>query len=360
MSSLFRPGQIGTLTVPNRLVRSATAECMATPDGLVTEEMIAMYRELAAGGVGLSIAGHSYVRADGKTSPSMSALDRSAVIPGWRKLTAAVHAEGGLIAAQINYGGRQSNAPLVGTPRAPSSVLYKGVTPAPLMEAEIEDLIPTYAAAARRAADAGFDAVQIHGAHGYLLSSFHSPYTNRRTDAWGGSLANRGRFGREVTRAIRGELGPTYPLFMKLNTSDGVEGGITREDAVQLARDLEAAGLDAVEVSGGIGDSDQPGAIRKVVGRDGEAYFAEDARAIRSAVNIPVILVGGIRSFDIAEQQLDGGAADFVALCRPLIREPGLPRRWMDGRREPATCISCNRCGKQPDRGVYCSVEAGE
>jgi 2,4-dienoyl-CoA reductase-like NADH-dependent reductase (Old Yellow Enzyme family) len=357
MMRLFREGQIGSLWIPNRLVRSATAERMSAPDGLVTEPLIAMYRELAAGGVGLIIAGHSYVRADGRTSKSMSALDRDETVAGWRRLTDAVHAEGGRIAAQINHGGRQCDVRVVGVARAPSAVPFKGATPEPLTDAEIWELVGAYAAAARRAVDAGFDAVQIHGAHGYLISSFHSPYTNHRDDAWGGSLANRGHFGREVTRAIREEVGPTYPLLLKLNASDGVAGGVTREDAVQLARDLEAAGVDAIEVSGGIADSDLPWAIRPVT-PETEAYFAGDARAIRAAVTIPVILVGGIRSFEVAEAQLESGAADFVSLCRPLIREPGLPQRWAAGQREPATCISCDRCGQHPGGGVRCEVDA--
>ena len=352
MDKLFSEGRVGSLVLPNRLIRSATAERMATPAGLVTEPMIDLYRALAAGGAGLIIAGHSYIRADGRAGPTMSALDRDETIPGWRRLVEAVHDEGGRIAAQINHGGRQAMPALDGTPRAPSPVSLRGVTPQPLEEDEIWALVDVCRMAARRAKQAGFDAVQIHAAHGYLISNFNSPFTNRRQDAWGGDVNGRGRFAREVALAVRRELGATYPLFIKLNASDGVEGGISRQDAVQIARRLEGAGLDAVEVSGGTADAIDY-AIRRIQPGQ-EAYFAADARALKQSLRIPVILVGGIRSFEVASRLLEDGTADFISMCRPLIREPDLPRRWQRGERRAADCISCGLCRKYQDRGVRC------
>ncbi len=359
MERLFSEGRIGTLRLPNRLVRSATAERMATADGMTTAEHRAMYRALAAGGVGLIITGHAYVRADGRAGPTMTGMHEDRAVPGWRALVEEVHAAGGVIAAQINHGGRQSPPALVGTPLAPSAVPLGEMTPRPLTDVEIVALIGDYVAAAERALAAGFDAIQIHAAHGYLLSSFNSPFTNRRQDRWGGDWAGRASMAREIIRSVRRLVGPAYPLMMKMNATDGLDAGLALADATRMAADFAAAGLDAIEVSGG--SADAPTVMSQTIRPGGEeAYFAGEAAAVRAAVSIPVITVGGIRSYAVAERVLEEGAADFVALCRPLIREPDLPRRWAAGDRRPATCISCNLCRKFPTRGLRCETLAQE
>jgi 2,4-dienoyl-CoA reductase-like NADH-dependent reductase (Old Yellow Enzyme family) len=359
MERVFSEGRIGALRLPNRLIRSATAERMATAEGLATEGHISMYRALAAGGAGLVIAGHSYIRADGRAGPTMAGLHDDRTIPGWRRVVDAVHAEGGLIAAQINHGGRQSPPALVGTPRAPSAVALGEMIPLPFTDAEIIELIDSYVAAARRAVAAGFDAIQIHSAHGYLLSSFNSPFTNRREDRWGGDWAGRARTAREVIRAVRRLVGPEYPLLMKMNATDGIAAGISLADATRMGADFASAGLDAIEISGG--SADAPTVMSQTIRPGGhEAYFAAEAAAVRAAVSIPVITVGGIRSYEVANRVLEDGTADFVALCRPFIREPDLPRRWAAGDRRPAACISCNLCRKYPQQGLRCETLAQE
>jgi 2,4-dienoyl-CoA reductase-like NADH-dependent reductase (Old Yellow Enzyme family) len=359
MDALWRDGRIGSLTVPNRLVRSATAERMATSDGRITDGLVSMYRTLAGGGVGLIIAGHSYVRSDGRAGPTMTGLHHDAVIPGWQRLVQAVHDEGSIIAAQINHGGRQAPPALVGTPRAPSAVPLGDVMPQALSDAEIEDLIGAYVSAARRAVEAGFDAVQIHAAHGYLLASFNSPFTNRRLDRWGGDWAGRVHMARAVTAAVRQQVGPNYPILMKMNASDGIEAGLSLQDAVRMAADLARAGLDAIEISGGSLDNREY-MSRPMRPGDPEAYFADHAHAVRQAVSIPVIAVGGIRSYAVANRLLDAGYADFVALCRPFIREPDLPARWARGDQRPADCTSCNTCRRYPQNGLRCeTLQAG-
>ena len=363
---IFREGAIGSLKLPNRLIRSATAERMATPDGLVTEPMVEMYRALGAGGIGLIVAGHAYVRADGRARSNMSGIDRDETIAGWRRVVQAVHEGGGRIAAQINHGGRQT--PLlpqagvgggVGAPRAPSAVPLAGVTPLPLSEEEIWALIDAFAQAARRAQEAGFDAVQIHAAHGYLISSFNSPYTNRRDDQWGGSWGNRARFLREVIKATRRQVGAEYPLLIKLNASDGVKGGISPDDVTNIALLCQGLGVDAIEVSGGMFDAPNY-TTRTLKPGDRQAYFAEQARALHQAVRVPIIVVGGIRSYEMANRLIEDWTADFVALCRPFIREPDLARRWAAGDRRPAACISCNLCRRYQERPVRCETLAGE
>jgi 2,4-dienoyl-CoA reductase-like NADH-dependent reductase (Old Yellow Enzyme family) len=340
---LFEPTHIGSLEIANRFVRSATAERLSDGNGRPRAELGAMYRALAEGGVGLIITGHAYVHPSGRCHKEMSGIYDDELIPAWREVTDAVHEAGGRIALQMNHGGRQCDPQAVEGPLlAPSPIPVNDEAPRPveLNERGIHDLIRAFADAAGRAKEAGFDAVQLHGAHGYLINCFNSPACNWRRDAWGGSLPRRVRFMEEVTAAVRDVVGDDYPVFVKLGTTDFVRDGLTEEDGVEIISHLADMGLDAVEISGGIG----PGSTRTgIVRPDQEAYFSPLARQARQATDLPILLVGGIRSREVMERILDEGSADLISLSRPLIREPDLPNRMRNGQ-ERAACISCGRC----------------
>jgi 2,4-dienoyl-CoA reductase-like NADH-dependent reductase (Old Yellow Enzyme family) len=245
-------------------------------------------------------------------------------------------------------------------PVAPSAVESRGYREVPheLTSDGIESLIGDFAAAARRLVEAGFDGVQLHGAHGYLLAQFLSPLRNQRTDSYGGSVENRSRFCSEVYRAVRAEVGPSFPVMIKLNASDFMEGSTTEEDACHLASALAREGIDAIEVSGGTPGSGRLGAARPdILGPEDEAYFLPQAEVIRHAApGVALMLVGGLRSLEVMERVLDSGTADYFSMARPLIREPGLPLRWQKGDRRRADCVSCLGCfgPARKGEGLYC------
>jgi 2,4-dienoyl-CoA reductase-like NADH-dependent reductase (Old Yellow Enzyme family) len=366
---LFTPGHIGPLTLPNRLIRSATAEMMADVDGRPRPQLKELYRELARGGVGLIITGHMYVHPSGKAHPEMTGIYADELIPGLMELAEVVHQEGGRIAAQINHGGMQCRSEAVSETIAPSAIdaLFLAQPAREMTADEIELLVDAYGQAARRVKEAGFDAVQIHAAHGFLISQFLSPYVNRRTDQWGGNgstdptknLKGRMRFLQAVYQTVREQVGSDYPVFAKLGMVDGVEGGLTPDQAVQVVVALEKMGLDAVEISGGI--SGISGSGRNLNVRPGirsetdEAYFRPLAQQIRAATPIPIILVGGFRSRRVMEEVLVAGDADFISMCRPLICEPDFPQRLQQGLTGQSACISGNRCWpEQTGKGISC------
>jgi 2,4-dienoyl-CoA reductase-like NADH-dependent reductase (Old Yellow Enzyme family) len=350
MSMLFSAGQIGGLRLPNRLVRSATAERLADADGRPKAELKELYRRLVQGGVGLIITGHLYVHLSGKAHPEMTGIYADGLVPGLAELAQAVHQEGGRVVAQINHGGMQCSRETVAETVAPSA-LEAPFLPRPARELrreEIVKLIDAYAQAARRAHEAGFDGVQLHGAHGYLISQFLSPYVNRREDEWGGDAQRRMSFLRRTCQAVREQVGAEYPVLIKLGMVDGVEGGLTLEESVQVVAELERMGLDGVEVSGGVQETSMRPDPQ-------EAYFRPLARAARGATSLPVLLVGGLRAREEMEEVLASGEADFISLSRPLICEPDLPWRMRLGLQERARCISGNRCWpKRSGEGILC------
>jgi 2,4-dienoyl-CoA reductase-like NADH-dependent reductase (Old Yellow Enzyme family) len=223
-----------------------------------------------------------------------------------------------------------------------------------MTEEEIDIIISDFVAAAVRAQEAGFDAVQFHGAHGYLMSQFISPLFNHRTDRWGGSAENRRRFHIEVTKKVRQAIGNDFPLMIKFGIQDDREKGLSLDEGVVAAKKMEQQGMDAIEVSAGVG-----AAIQALKEDEPERiYFRERASTVRKAVNVPIILVGGIRSLEMAQDIMDSGDADMVSMCRPFIREPGLVARWQAGDKRPAKCISCSRCMGVVGRGE--PLECGE
>lgn len=346
MNLLFTPAKIGTLELPNRIIRSATAESMAGDDGRPLPRLVEMYRQLAMGGVGLIITGHMYVHSSGKCHPEMTGIYSDTLIPGLAKLTETVHAQGGRIAVQINHGGMQCAKETVDEAIAPSST-DEPVSSRPAREMrqeEIRGMIDAYAQAARRAQEASFDAVQLHGAHGYLINQFLSPIVNRRTDEWGGDFENRLRFLKEIVLAVRAHVGPDYPVFIKFGMLDGIQGGLDLETGAKVVARMADMGLDGIEISGGIGGENVKN-VRKGIRRpEDEAYFLPLAQKARQATRLPLSLVGGLRSREVMENILAQGVADFISLCRPLISEPDLPNLFRAGIKERSRCIASSNC----------------
>jgi len=357
MVELFEPYEIGNLKLKNRFVRSATWDATADSSGAVTDASIPVFTRLAKGGVGLIVTAFAYVSPLGQAMERQYGVHNDSMIEGLNRLAEAVHREGGKIALQIVHAGLNSMyLPLKGiTSLAVSKQPDIDKPHREMTSDEIEETIADFVAAAVRARKAGFDAVQFHGAHGYLMSQFLSPLSNRRTDKWGGSAENRRRFHLEIVRRTRQAIGDDFPLLIKLGVQEDTEGGLSLAESVETAKQIEANGVDAIEVSTGDG-------IPKVapVAKKGEpetAYFRERAAAVKRVVTVPVILVGGIRSLEMAQNIVDSGDADLISIARPFVREPDLIARWQKGDRSPARCISCHRCHPVGDEPVQCAQE---
>jgi 2,4-dienoyl-CoA reductase-like NADH-dependent reductase (Old Yellow Enzyme family) len=280
-------------------------------------------------------------------------------------MTSTVHAAGGKICIQLVHAGGQTDTGNAGRqPLAPSAIKIDQYpeSPAEISREDITRIITAFGDGARRAKDWGFDAVQLHGAHGYLINQFLSPLSNKRQDEYGGAIENRCRFLLEVYQAARSEVGPGFPLMVKLNGSDNLNGGLSLEDALFAAKALDKAGIDCIEVSGGTPASgDQSPARMKINSPEKEAYNLSLARQIGAAVKCPIMVVGGFRTFEVAEKTIQE-SANYVSMARPFIREPDLAKRWQDGDRSPARCISCNSCFMPglKEGGIYCVVEKKE
>ncbi len=349
MNELFSPLTIGTLKMANRTVRSATWEGMADEEGFVRPELIRLLAQLAQSHVGLIISGYLYVHPDGRGLPWQTGIWKDAHVEGLSRLVEAVRLQGAPIVAQIAHAGGRTRRETIEerTPLAPSPIeeMAFGVTPKELSIEEIQTLVASFGKAAYRAKAAGFDGVQLHAAHCYLISQFLSPFFNRRQDEYGGSPAKRRRFLIEVYEAVRAAVGNNYPILIKINSTDGIEGGITVQETLDATRELAAHGLAAVEISGGMAGSGEHRPSRKKINRPSqEAYFREAARILKRELDIPVILVGGLKSIEVIEDVLASGDADAVSMSRPFICEPDLVERWESGDGAKAKCVSCNLC----------------
>ncbi len=335
----------------NRFVRSGTSEFASDPAGFPGEALKKMYVDLAEGGVGLIVTGYAYIREDGRSDMDQNALHNDALVAPWRTITDAVHeaVPDCRIAVQIVHGGRQCKPDATCATFAPSAVHdpRAGITPRAMTPAEIEEVIEDFAAASRRAKRAGFDGVQLHAAHGYLISQFLSPHTNRRTDEWGGSVSKRARFAVEIIGACRRAVGDDYPLFAKLNCTDLLPGGITLDQVAETSALLADAGLEAIELSAWMYEAP----LELSPSRKGdphpsqEAYFLREARAAKRDLpkDFPVGLCGGIRSREVGEGLLEDEGFAFLAMSRPFIAEPDLAKRLKHGQPRVA-CDSCNEC----------------
>jgi 2,4-dienoyl-CoA reductase-like NADH-dependent reductase (Old Yellow Enzyme family) len=363
MVDLFDKTRIREMTLRNRLVRSATWEGMCDDDGRPTGKLINCYRDLAKGGVGLIMTGYTYVRPDGKQLPGKMGIYTDDFANEMMAMTKAVHDAGGKICIQLVHAGGQTDSRNAGgRPVAPSAVQTPQFPEVPreLTTGDITEIIDAFGEAAKRARAWDFDAVQLHGAHGYLINQFLSPHTNQRTDEYGGSLDNRCRFLIEVYRKVRDTVGSDYPVLVKLTGSDFLEGGLIKQEAVYAAKRLSDEGVDAMEVSGGTSASGDKTPTRTNINRpEKEAYNLFLAKNVRKAVTCPVMVVGGFRSYEIADKVINDDGIDYISMARPFIREPDLANRWKRGDTAPAKCISCNSCFEPgfKEGGIYCVVE---
>jgi len=338
--------------VRNRFVRSATYDGCADKHGYVSEKQIKLFSGLAEGGIGLIVTGITHVHPSGQISLYQNSMTNDDFIPGLKRLTAAVHHRGAKIVVQLFHAGRERAKflrPKDGEAIAPSFVQrdpYFSKSYRSMNEDEIWEVVHAFGDAAKRAREAGFDAVQVHAAHAYLLSEFLSPFTNRREDDWGGTLENRLRIHREIYLDIRAKVGEDYPVLVKIGVQDGFAGGLEFREGKMAAQRLAQWGYDALEISSGLrGKGYGTAEFRTKINRlEREAYFREWCKEIKSQVNVPVMMVGGLRTFELMEEVIQNGEADFVSLSRPFIREPGLVNDWKSGDIHRATCISCNKC----------------
>ena len=334
MSVLFEQSEINGMILSNRFIRSATWDGLATDDGACTQAMIDLVARLSKGGVGMIITGHAFVQERGKHQPWQLGIHKDEFIPDLQAMTSAVRDRDGKIALQLGYGGGYLSRSRI-----------RGMT-----GRDIQEVAKAFGMATTRARESGFDGIQIFAAHGFFLSQFLCPRYNDRTDAYGGNIENRARALMEVLRSVRRAVGPDYPVLAKLNSEDFVEDGLTLKDAIRVGVMLEEGGIDAIELSGGL--LNNPNLMReKIRTEEDEAYFRGQARAFKEMVHVPLILVGGIRSYSVAKQLLEEGVADYLSMCRPFIREPDLINRWKKGDLRKATCISCNNCIEQAKKG---------
>jgi 2,4-dienoyl-CoA reductase-like NADH-dependent reductase (Old Yellow Enzyme family) len=405
---VFKPGRIGRLELKNRLVRSATYENAATIHGEVTDPLVEIYRRLGLGGVGLIVTGITSVLAKAHSPHRTMLIDGDKTIPGLRRIPDTVHSLGNgcKILIQLHHPGRQiirpedapkmipffspalvaglqraaQGPPSEQRPRPVPAQLPDPVAPSAIPDAmfkrapralsieEIEEIIEAFARGIGRAQEAGFDGVQLHAAHGWLLSSFLSPHTNKRKDRYGGSTENRTRIVQEIFEQGRKRVDNDFPILIKMNTTDFLADGTDLKEAARVAAILKQIGFAALETSGGMwetvtrGEKELgwppyllPESRTNIKNKDQEAYFLSGAEAVKKQTGLPVILVGGMRSLEKIEEVLQSGAADFISLARPLIRQPDLPNLWISGEGpEKAACISCNACIGVGDTALKC------
>ncbi|MFX0050296.1 MAG: NADH:flavin oxidoreductase [Candidatus Hermodarchaeota archaeon] len=335
---MFNPAHISTLKLPNRFIRSATAEFAANPDGTIIDDYYELYTNLALGEVGLIIQGHLYIMDEGKAHDKMAGIAQEYHLDGLKQIIQCVRnaRTGTKIAAQLNHGGFHSVSKKGPSQKVPSK--NDNQETKTMTEEDIENVVENFGKAALKAKQTGYDAVQIHAAHGYLISQFLNSKVNRRSDSWGGGLENRANLLLSVYKEVRSQVGSNYPVLVKINNSDEPHEGFPVEESVKVVKWLAEEGLDAVEISG----------LRSTrTNFEDEAYFTKNARIIKKNIgDMPLSVVGGFRSLKII-QQLHEEFADFISICRPFIREPDLVKKFREGKKR-ADCISCNKCFKPP------------
>lgn len=359
MSKLFEESIINGMSLKNRFVRAATWEGLATKEGEVTPKLIEMMTSLAKGGVGLIISGHAYVSQEGQATPWQLGVYKDELILKLKEMTSAVHKNGGKIIMQLGHAGQYAQEQL--TDRAALAVSdsadfserhIKIIT-----HEDVQRIVASYSQAAKRAQEAGFDGIEIHSAHGYFLGQFLSPAFNKRHDEYGGSIDNRSRIHLMIYPSVRKVVGENYPILIKMNCADFIENGITLDDSLQAAKIFAHAGYNAIEVSGGIIRTGKLSPNRPGISTvDKEAYFKDYALRFKKEISTPLILVGGLRSFEVADKIITDGIADYISMSRPLIREPDLINRWKKGDLRKAECKSDNLCFNPglEGKGIYC------
>lgn len=381
---VLAPARLGPLRLRNRVIKAATFEG-ATPEALVTQELIDYHLRSAAGGVGMTTVAYCAVSPEGRTERRQVWM-RAEAVPGLRRLTEAVHGAGAAVSAQLGHAGPVADGRSNGVPALAPMAGFNPLSMRRNKAATAEDIarvVAAHADAALLAAEAGFDAVEIHLGHNYLASAFLSPRLNRRTDAYGGSLRARATVALDIARAVREALGDRLAITAKLNMKDGAPGGLTLEESLQVARWLQEDGsVDALELTAGSsllnpmylfrGDApvrefaaNFPVAQRLAIRALGRAFFRtypyrplyllDDARHFRAALDLPLILLGGITDQDGMDRAMAEGF-DFVAMARALLREPDLLRRIGRDAATASSCVHCNRCMPTIYTGTRCPL----
>ena len=342
MPDLFNTLTINKMELQNRFVRSATNDNLAD-EGVVTDSQVELFRELAKGEIGLIVTGGLYPSKDGKGPSGQTAADTDETIPSLRRLVNVVHENGGKITAQIMHCGWHARPEVSGfQPVGPSATVnpYTGIQVRELSGDEVHELVEHYVQAARRVIEAGFDGVQLHGAHSWIISAFLSPATNKREDEWGGSPEKRSNFVRRICQGIRKLAGPDYPLIVKLGLRDYHPDGRSTTEGIEIARSLEEDGVNAIEVSEGL----EPERAHHIRLDATSPYYVQECRQARQALSLPLILVGGMRKLQDMQAILDEGVADAISMCRPFIMEPHIVRKFREKLASESECTSCNGC----------------
>lgn len=329
------------VTVKNRVAKSALSEGIAEANGRPTQALFNLYKKWGNGGAGILFSGNVMVDGRHLVNPNVLIAEGDTFLDDFKKLADAAQANGSQLWMQINHPGRQSPVYLDKAPVSASNVkmpssLY--LEPRPLEEDEILDLIERYGNAGLIAQKSGMKGVQIHGAHGYLVSQFLSPLTNLRTDKWGGSLENRARFVLEIYRNIRSKVGPDFPIGIKINSADFQRGAFTEEESMQVIQMLDQEGMDLIEVSGGTYErAAMVGTMQKESTKQREAYFIDFIKKVRALISTPLMLTGGFRTYDTMNEAIEGGELDFVGMGRPFCLFPNIVNEMFDGSRK--TCV---------------------
>ncbi|MBM4329616.1 MAG: FAD-dependent oxidoreductase [Deltaproteobacteria bacterium] len=348
MDTIFSPFTIGSLRLKNRILMAAMGNNFSHPQGTVSDRAIAYYTERARGEAGLIITEASPVSLSGRhRGRGLCAYDDS-FLPGLRRLVTSIHAQGSAIALQLHHAGRLAAPELIGSsPLAPSPISRGAGWPSPkeMNLEEIQEVINQFGSAARRAKEAGFDAVEVHGAHGYLIHQFLSPRTNQRNDLYGGNAEKRARFALEVLKRVRNEVGKSFPVFFRLSAKEFLKDGYPLEEALDWALELERSGVSTIHVSGGTIESLLGSAqvIPPMVFPEG--YHVPLAEAIKKKVRIPIIAVGRLGIPEVAERVLLEGQADLIAAGRAFLCDPYWPLKVAQGERNRIRpCVACNYC----------------
>jgi 2,4-dienoyl-CoA reductase-like NADH-dependent reductase (Old Yellow Enzyme family) len=364
MTKLFEENILTGIKLKNRFVRSATFEGLAENNGAATDRMTELLIELVNGGVGLLITGHAYVSPEGQAGRLQLGVYCDELKESLSKMAESIHQAGGKIIMQISHSGCQALPEITNLePIGPSVIAGpKGDNCKEMSTDDIDAVVVAFGKAARRAKDCGFDGVQIHAAHGYLLSQFLSPAFNKRSDGYGGSVDNRSRIVVEVLKSIKSHTDAAFPVHIKMNSEDFLENGFTSDEMLEVAKTLEENGIGCIELSGGaIGSPPELSPIRteKEPSKEWEVFYRDAAMRFKDQISVPLMLVGGVRSLDVAKELIDSSVTDYISMSRPFIREPGLVNRWQSGNAARATCVSCNGCfiPARKGKGLYCVVD---
>lgn len=368
MKNLFDTTTVNGMKLKNRFFRAAIGEGLADDNGHITDELFRVYEELAKGGVGTIFTGITRIEKDEVPAQGVMAIYDDSFILEYKGLTDMIHRYDSNVVMQIAYGGSHSHSPHLSSKIwGPSAIKEEGsgIVPIEMTKTDIKYLIGSYAKAAARAKAAGFDGVELHAAHGYLLSQFLCPHYNNRTDEYGGSIENRAKIILEIYTEIRKEVGSDFPILIKINSEDFMEDGLTSEESIAVCKMLAELKIDAIEVSGG--NSSSPSVIAKNLGsmrtkiagsKEKESYFKEHAIRLANEISVPVILTGGNRHIEVMEDILQNSNISYFGLGRLLICEPNLIKIWAETNKESPKCVSCNKCSR--NYGKTCIFNQGK